>query len=233
MASLTGNAINTSYQGLIKFNDNGAALPTTLKALSDGTGGSLPISFSQIQTKFAEGSAIDFTNTTITGLPSGGGGLVNGTGADSLKQDDSLTTNAAGAGGAQSISLGNGANASGAQGIALGNFTEATSTGSAAVGEYASASGLYSSAWGRTSYARADGSVAFGQQAGVPFGVNGGVAIGRQVVADLADTTHVRELKIVAPDGGTGGNGIIMLSPNGTAYKLTVSDAGALVIASA
>lgn len=233
MASLTGNAINTSYQGLIKFNDNGAALPTTLKALSDGTGGSLPISFSQIQTKFAEGSAIDFTNTTITGLPSGGGGLVNGTGADSLKQDDSLTTNAAGAGGAQSISLGNGANASGAQGIALGNFTEATSTGSAAVGEYASASGLYSSAWGRTSYARADGSVAFGQQAGVPFGVNGGVAIGRQVVADLSDTTHVRELKIVAPDGGTGGNGIIMLSPNGTAYKLTVSDAGALVIASA
>ena len=55
--------------------------------------------------------------------------------------------------------------------------------------------------------------------------------MGRQVAADTADTTHVRALKIVAPDGGIGGNGIIMLSPNGTAYKLTVSNAGELVIA--
>jgi hypothetical protein len=54
--------------------------------------------------------------------------------------------------------------------------------------------------------------------------------MGRQVTSDTADTTHVRALKIVAPSGGTGGNGITMLSPNGTAYLLTVSDAGALVI---
>ena len=76
---------------------------------------------------------------------------------------------------------------------------------------------------GRTANASADGSVAFGQQTNVPFGVNGGVALGRQVEADLADTTHVRALKIVAPDGGTGGNGITMLSPNGTAGVITLT----------
>ena len=52
----------------------------------------------------------------------------------------------------------------------------------------------------------------------------------RQVTSINADTTHVRALYVVAPDGGTGGNGITMLSPDGTAYTLTVSNAGALVI---
>jgi len=230
MATLTGNAINTSYQGLVKFNDNGAVDPTTLKQLTDGTGGTLPISVSQAETKFAEGSTVDLTNVTVNGLPTAEAGLVNGTGTDSLKQADSLVTNAATASGPQSIALGNGAVSNSNQSIAIGNFSEATSVGSAAVGEYASANALYASAWGRTAYARADGSVAFGQQAGVPFGVNGGVAMGRQVVADLADTTHVRALKIVAPDGGTGGNGITMLSPNGTAGLITLTDASQLAV---
>ena len=231
MATLTGNAINTSYQGLVKFIDNGAADPLTLKQLSDGVGGSLPIFMSQIETKFAEGSVIDFTNTTVNGLPGGGGGLVNANGLDSLKQDDSLTTNPATANGAQAIALGNGANANGNQAVAIGNFSEATQTGALAVGEYSGANAIYASAWGRTAQANAEGSVAFGQQANVAFDKPGAVAMGRQVAAVNPDTTHVRALYIVAPDGGTGGNGITMLSPNGTAYKLTVSDAGALVIA--
>ena len=230
MASLTGNAINTSYQGLVKFNDNAAIDPTTLKALSDGSGNSLPISVSQIETKFAEGSIVDLTNVTVNGLPTVEAGLVNGTGTDSLKQNDDLVTNPASANGPQSIALGNGAVANGNQAVALGNYSEATATGSAAVGEYASANALYASAWGRTAYARADGSVAFGQQAGVPFGVDGGVAMGRQVVADTADTTHVRALKIVAPDGGTGGNGITLLSPNGTDAVVTLADEGNLKV---
>ena len=55
--------------------------------------------------------------------------------------------------------------------------------------------------------------------------------MGRQVSTINADTTHVRALYIVAPDGAAlGGNGITMLSPDGTAYTLTVSNAGALVI---
>ena len=241
MATLTGNAINTSYQGLIKFDDNGVVNPTVLKQLTDGTGGSLPIQVSQIETKFQ--SLVDFTSATVTGLPASGN-LINGVGADSLKNADSLVTSAALADGAQAIALGNGATAYGDQsisigngaqstnnqGIAIGNFAESTSIGTAAIGEYASASGLYASAWGRTANAAADGAVAFGQQTNVPFTAPGGVALGRQVEADLADTTHVRALKIVAPDGGTGGNGITMLSPDGTAGVITLTNASELAI---
>ena len=70
MASLTGNAIQNSYQGLIKISDNGTVDPTTLQQLTDGTGGSLPIQVSQVQTKFQ--TSVDFTGATVTGLPSGG-----------------------------------------------------------------------------------------------------------------------------------------------------------------
>ena len=70
MATLTGNAINTSYQGLIKFDDNGTIDATVLKQLTDGTGGSLPIQVSQVQTKFQ--SLVDFTGATATGLPASG-----------------------------------------------------------------------------------------------------------------------------------------------------------------
>ena len=226
MATLTGNAINTSYQGLVKFNDNGAVDPTTLKQLTDGTGGSLPIQVSQIQTKFQ--SLVDFTDATVSGLPTAEAGLVNGTGTDSLKQADSLVTNAGNASGPQSIAIGNGANATGSQSVTIGNYSEATNVGCASVGEYAGATGLYSSAWGRTAQASGDGAVAFGQQS--QANQAGAVAMGRQVQSDTADTTHVRALKIVAPDGGTGGNGMTLLSPNGTAGTVTLADEGNLKV---
>lgn len=229
MASLQGTKIKDTYPGLIKIEDNGTVQPTVLKTLTDGSGGTLPLSVSQVETKFTSGSLVDFTGTTVTGL-SFAAGLVSGTGTDSLKQADTLTTNAATASGLQSISLGNGAQATNNQSIAIGNFAESTSVGTAAIGEYASASGLYASAWGRTANAASDGAVAFGQQTNVPFNVPGGVALGRQVAADLADTTHVRALKIVAPDGGTGGNGITLLSPNGTSGEVTLTNASELAL---
>ena len=157
-------------------------------------------------------------------------GLVNGTGTNSLKQDNALTADDAQANGNSGIALGNGAKANGSESVAIGDFAEATQTGCAAVGQYAEASATYASAWGRTSYARSDGSVAFGQQAGVPPGLAGGVAIGRQVQAVNADTTHVRALYIVAPDGGTGGNGMTLLSPNGTPGAVTLTNDAKLAI---
>ena len=54
--------------------------------------------------------------------------------------------------------------------------------------------------------------------------------MGRQVVATDADTTHVRALKIVAPDGGLGGNGMTLLSPDGSTYEVTAADNGELLI---
>ena len=255
MATLTGNPIKDSYDGLIKTTDN-AALGAVEKEITDGTGVSSTLKLGTTSASFV--GTLDLTGATVTGLPpggvssiiagtgisvdtatgdvtvtnTGGAGLVNGTGTDSLVSAAALTTTAAVAGGNLGIALGNGASANGSEAIAIGDQAYAGFTGSAAIGQYAEASATYASAWGRTSYARADGSVAFGQQAGVPSGTQyaGAVAMGRQVTAINGDTTHVRALYIVAPDGGTGGNGITMLSPNGTAYTLTVSDAGALVI---
>ena len=60
MATLTNTQINQTYIGLLKFDDNGTVQPTALKALSDGTGGSLPISLSQVETKFTPGTIVDF-----------------------------------------------------------------------------------------------------------------------------------------------------------------------------
>jgi trimeric autotransporter adhesin len=157
-------------------------------------------------------------------------GLVNGTGTDSLKQADTLTTNAANASGPQAIAIGNGANATGSQAVTIGNYSEATNVGCASIGEYASATGLYSSAWGRTAAASGDGAVAFGQQS--QANQAGAVAMGRQVQSDTADTTHVRALKIVAPDapGALGGNGITFLSPDGTAGVVTLLDTDELAL---
>ena len=112
--------------------------------------------------------------------------------------------------------------------MAYGQDAVANGTHAAAFGQYAEATTSYAISFGRTSVASGDGSVAFGQQTSA--GQAGAVAMGRQVTSINADTTHVRALYVVAPDGGTGGNGITMLSPDGTAYTLTVSNAGALVI---
>jgi trimeric autotransporter adhesin len=238
MATLTGNAINTSYQGLIKFDDNGAVDPTTLKQLTDGTGGSLPIQVSQIQTKFQ--SSVDFTGATVTGLPSAAAGLEVGTGTNSLVN---AVGGASTASGLNSLALGNACNTDQEAGIAIGDrasatgygsfaaglFAQAAGFGGFALGQYAESSQAYGSAFGPSSRSTAESGIAFGQ--GTTSSHAGAIAMGRSVSTVQADTTHVRELYIVAPEGATGGNGITMLSPNGTAYKLTVSDAGALVIA--
>ena len=176
----------------------------------------------------------DNGSNTFTIAASGGGGgaagLINGTGPGSLKQADTLTPSSpANAAGDQAIALGNGAKALQPQGIAIGDGAESYDIGAIAIGQYAEASGTYSSAWGRTSAARAEGSVAFGQQAIVQNTEAGAVAMGRGILAVYPDTTHVRELMVVAPSGGTGGNGVILLSPNGTAYKITVDNAGGII----
>ena len=76
---------------------------------------------------------------------------------------------------------------------------------------------------GRNSRAENNNSTAIG-----PFAqatASSAVAIGDSVVANKASTVSVTELETQLAGGG-----ITMVSPNGTEYKLTVSDAGALVI---
>ena len=170
-------------------------------------------------------TSVDFTNATVTGLPTATAGLEIGTGTNALQN---AIGSASTASGAQSIALGAGALASGPQSMAYGDQAQATSTSAASFGQYAEATSTYAIAFGRTSTATADGAVAFGQQTSAAQA--GAVAMGRQVQSDTADTTHVRALKIVAPDGGTGGNGITMLSPNGTAGVITLTNTSDLAI---
>ena len=74
MAQLTGNPIKDSYLGLIKTTDN-AALSGTAKAITDGSGGATNIQMSNTSTNFVSGT-VDFTGSTVSGLPSSGGGIV-------------------------------------------------------------------------------------------------------------------------------------------------------------
>jgi hypothetical protein len=71
MAQLTGNPIQSSYLGLIKTNDN-AAITGTPKALSDGNGNAINMELGTGVVKFPSGT-VDFTGSTVQGLPSGGG----------------------------------------------------------------------------------------------------------------------------------------------------------------
>jgi len=71
MAQLTGNPIKDSYLGLIKTTDN-AALSGTAKAITDGSGGATNIQMSNTSTNFVSGT-VDFTGSTVSGLPSSGG----------------------------------------------------------------------------------------------------------------------------------------------------------------
>ena len=101
MAALTGNSIDSSYQGLIKTTDNGA-ITGTAKAVTDGLGNATNITISNTSTNFVSGT-VDFTGSTVQGLPSSAAGLENGSGVDSLQSAAALTTTAADASSADSI----------------------------------------------------------------------------------------------------------------------------------
>ena len=245
MATLTGQQIDSSYQGLLKTLDN-AAINGTNRVISDGVGNALPLEASTTTIKFT-GNA-DFTAATVTGdnnttytigsvqdganadikltdnlgneskatlvagtnitlsnsgndltisAAGGSAGMTAGSGSNSVQ---SAVTGATGnASASNSIAIGNGASASGGTGaMAYGQDAVASSTHAAAFGQYAEATSSYAISFGRTSVASGDGSVAFGQQTSAAQA--GAVAMGRQVTSDTADTTHVRALKIVAPD---------------------------------
>jgi len=171
MAALTGNAINTSYQGLLKTSDNGA-LSATEKALGDGLGNDSTLSIGTASASFT--GNLDLSGATVTGLPSGSAGLENGTGTDSLQSASSLTTVGANAAGNDSIALGDSASATRQDSIAIGNGAAANGGG-----------GDGSIAIGKGSIASANKSIA--------IGINGttssseGIVIGDNVDSTLSD----------------------------------------------
>jgi len=162
MAQLTGNALQSSYLGIIKTTDNAALDAVTKKVLTDGAGNGLPMSASQNAIDFS--GSIDFTAATVSGLPTGGvPGVVPGTGTNSMKSADYLTTSPANASNTQSIAFGHDAQATGLQAIAIGTSNDATNERSIAIGWAANATGDRAVAIQESSRAWASRAVAIGQ----------------------------------------------------------------------
>ena len=186
MASLQGQQINLTYEGLIKTADNTSTPPFPPVALQYGDGTDTPIklgdgtSVGVGQITLIEGTpgvagggflevngngvgigklsnidnagatatilngtfnfgagfpgapatSVDFTNATVTGLPSGAAGLESGTAANSMQSAASLTTIGAAATGTGSIVLGNNAADNGAQDVVIiGNGANTANNG--------------------------------------------------------------------------------------------------------
>lgn len=107
MAQLTGNAINTSYQGLLKTSNNGA-VGATVQAVTDGLGNAINLEIGTNNINFPAGS-VDFTGATVTGLPGGAPGLISGgTGTGSMKNAADLVITAPITLGVNDIAIGEG-----------------------------------------------------------------------------------------------------------------------------
>ena len=118
MATLTGNSVGTSYLGLLKTTDN-AVIGATEKNLTDGGGNASTLSVGTASASFT--GTLNLGNAVVTGLA--GAGLVAGTGTDSMKSDDALTTVSSIAAGTKSIAIGDGAIANSDGTIAIGTVT--------------------------------------------------------------------------------------------------------------
>ena len=278
MAALTGNSINTSYQGLLKTDGNGS-IPTVATPITDGTGvkSGLEIGnnsgayqtivksddlytngFSVDGTGTNFGGAVDFSAATVTGLPAGGGGLVAGTGTDSMESDASLTTNAADAQGNNSIALGDNAKAFANNSIVIGtsvNDADAVRFKAISIGnnlstaQYTVNIGLDQNAYGASGVCIGenntfggdfnaaigyDNSVTVYNHQGV-FGsqssasATGAYAIGHGVNATTQETVSVKALETQTPSTPTAG-GIIITDAGSTARRLNITASGTLQV---
>ena len=182
MATLTGNAINTSYEGLLKTLDN-AAINGTNRVISDGVGNVLPLEASTTTIKFT-GNA-DFTSATVTGIAAGG--LVSGTGTNSLQSG--ITGATGNASSTNSIAIGVDAVMSGGFGAAIGVYSEAAGNYANAFGSLCNASGTNSLAAGKQATASTNKAVSLGIE--VTSGGTESVIIGSNI-----STTAYRAISI-------------------------------------
>src|SRR5690554_6312996 len=120
-----------------------------------------------------------------------------------------------------SVAVGDQSNVTGSGGTAVGALS--TCNNGLALGYQTSATGFESVAVGRGAQASSSSSVAIGHGAKAT-GTNS-VAIGSQTETVRANSVCVgdRDIESTKPGGG-----IFLKSPNGTLYKITVSDAGVL-----
>jgi len=111
----------------------------------------------------------------------GGGGLVAGTGTDSMRSSDDLTTTAASATGNYSIALGEGASTSDPSVIAIGTRATATAENGLAIGIDASSTGFSGVSLGELTSTTGDDTIAIGTRAEATN--NNAIAMGRSAQA--------------------------------------------------
>ena len=201
MSTLTNEQINLTYAGLIKTNDN-LAIDATPKFLEDGLGNTVPMKIGTTEIQFTD--SVDFSAATVTGLAAGG--LVAGTGPDSMKSADFLTPNPATASGSNSIALGNLARAtngraisigqeslaSGSESIAIGYSVSGTSGSSVTIGRFIQNSGNVSIAMGNGANVYADNSIGIsGEVLTVGAAATRSIAIGRQAIVNAATSLAI------------------------------------------
>jgi len=225
MATLTGQQIDLSYQGLLKTSDN-AALSATAKGIQDGTGGATNIEMSNTATNFVSGT-VDFTGSTVSGLPSSAAGLESGTGTDSMQSAAALTSTAADASGTNSIALGEGATASADGSVAIGESTTADGADCVAIGRGAN-SNSESIAIGDGSTNAVQRSVAIGRSATAN---QNGIAIGNH-----AENTGVRSISMASCALNTqtnAANDSVMIVPGSYGTRVNAAADGSITIGGA
>lgn len=172
MSSLINQKIKDTYEGLIKTSDE-QPIDGTLKNLQDGNGGVLPI---QVST-----STVNFTGT-VTGINAGG--MVPGTGTDSIKSADALTTNAATSSATNTIAIGDGASATSSSNISIGENADAGGDDAfarvnIAIGKNTVATSERTIAIGLGATATGDRGIAIGEDSDATGG-QGPISIGQQ-----------------------------------------------------
>ena len=135
-------------------------------------------------------------------------------------------------GSGESISIGYQSTASAYHSVALGNNAQSTAgsfnTSGTAIGTQSHAKAESAIAVGnnaKVSNSTSVGGIAIGTGTTIEAGIVDAVAIGRGVAAGIAGTVSIKELETQ-----TVGGGVTMYSPNGTGYKVTVTDGGLLTV---
>ena len=206
MATLTNEKIKLTYAGLIKTNDSGA-IGAVAKPLTDGLGNAINMEVLTGQINFPSGT-VDFTGSTVNGLPIQPAGLTTGTVANSMQSAASLTTTAANAAGLDSIAIGDAASASNYGGVALGpnaisNGDFGTSIGRGTKASYGAFAGgndaqvtsMFGLAFGYSSRCGGYNGVAIGANANAS--ASGAVALGSGVTAATVDTVTIKKLQML------------------------------------
>ena len=233
--TLTNTQINNTYQGLIKLG-NSVAISATEEVLSDGLGNDSTLSLGTTSASFT--GTLDVSGATVVGISAGG--LIAGTGANSMESAGTLTATAANASGSAAIALGEGARAEATNATAIGNSAECltsdsivignscnTSSGpSITIGRNASANGSVSTAMGNSANVSADQSIGIsGENCTVTSGSSRSVVLGRQARSEAQNAVAIGNFARVT----SGGSNSICLSASSVSQS-DVSGSNALVL---